>query len=115
MCAYIIFHFDPEPLYGDQTEVSAEEFDSLDNPDFETYQDYGVLPSDLDQKLSHVLLEQQESQITELESKLHQSHYKLNDKEVELKTLKDCIRCLTEVSLISASGRFIVSSNECSV
>ncbi|XP_074353794.1 uncharacterized protein LOC141692758 isoform X2 [Apium graveolens] len=97
------FEFDLEPLYGDPTEASAEEFDSLDNPDLETYQDYGVLPSELGQKLSHVVLEQQESQITELESKLHHSQYKLNDKEVELQTLKDCIRCLTEVSLVSAS------------
>ncbi|KAK1389510.1 Protein POLAR LOCALIZATION DURING ASYMMETRIC DIVISION AND REDISTRIBUTION [Heracleum sosnowskyi] len=86
-----------------ETEVLAEEFDSRDNPDLKTYQDYGVLPSELDQKLSHVFLEQQESQITELESKLQQSHSKHNDKEVELQTLKDCIRRLTEVSLDSAS------------
>lgn len=106
MCAFIIFQFDPEPLFGDQTEVSAEEFDNLDSPDLKTYQDYGVLPSEPCLKLRHVLLEQQESQIAGLESELQQSHTKLNDKEVELQTLKDSIRGLTEVSLDSVSGRF---------
>lgn len=39
----------------------------------------------------------------ELESELQKSHSKLNKKEAELQTLKDCIRRLTEVSLASAS------------
>ncbi|KAL1813201.1 uncharacterized protein LOC108225275 [Daucus carota subsp. sativus] len=82
-----------------ETEVTTEEFDKLDNPDLITYEDNRVLPSELDQKLRLLLLEQQESQIAELESELQQSHSELNDKELELQTLKDCIRHLTEVSI----------------
>lgn len=61
------------------------------------------MPSELDQKLCHLLIEQQESQIEELESELQQTHSKLYEKEAELQTLKDCVRHLTEFSLGSAS------------
>ena len=99
VCVCTISQFNPESIFGDQTEVTTEEFDKLDNPDLITYEDNRVLPSELDQKLRLLLLEQQESQIAELESELQQSHSELNDKELELQTLKDCIRHLTEVSI----------------
>ncbi|XP_027072816.2 uncharacterized protein [Coffea arabica] len=63
----------------------------------------GISPSELDQKLSHLLIEQQESQIVQLESELHQTHSKLYEKEAELQALKDCVRRLTDFSLGSAS------------
>ncbi|KAL6987427.1 hypothetical protein U1Q18_013176 [Sarracenia purpurea var. burkii] len=56
----------------------------------------GVLPSELDKKLCHVLIERQESQIVDLESKLH-------EREAELQALKDCIRRLTEFSLATTT------------
>lgn len=68
------------------------------------YQFHGVSPSELDQKLCHVLIEQQENQIVELESELHLAQSKLNDKEAELQALKDCVKRLTECSLSSLSG-----------
>lgn len=70
----------------------------------ETYQFSGVLPSELDQKLCHLLIEQQEGHIVELESALRQTHSKLHEKEAELQALKDCVRRLTEFSLGNASG-----------
>lgn len=63
----------------------------------------GVSPTLLDQKLSQVLLEQQESHIVELETELVKSNSKLNEKEAELQALKDCVRRLTEFSLASIS------------
>lgn len=65
----------------------------------ETYQFSGVLPSELDRNLCHLLIEQQEGQIVELESELRQTHSKLQEKEAELQALKDCVRRLTEFSL----------------
>ncbi|XP_039003100.1 uncharacterized protein LOC120129739 [Hibiscus syriacus] len=64
---------------------------------FDSYQ--GVLPSELDQKLCHLLIEQQENQIEELESELNSAQSKLCKKEAELQALKDCVRCLTNFSL----------------
>lgn len=62
-----------------------------------SYQYNGVVPAEVDQKLCHLLIEQQESQIVELETDLHQ-------KEAELQALKDHIKRLTEFSLANASG-----------
>ncbi|MCD7462811.1 hypothetical protein HAX54_049394 [Datura stramonium] len=76
-----------------------KEFNQADNRNAETYQCSGVLPSELDQKLCHLLIERQESQILELESELRQTHSKLHEKEAELQALKDCVRRLTEFSL----------------
>ncbi|XP_059305757.1 uncharacterized protein LOC132057261 isoform X2 [Lycium ferocissimum] len=76
-----------------------KEFNLANDRNAETYQFNGVLPSELDQKLCHLLIEQQESQIVELESELHQTHSKLHEKEAELQALKDCVRRLTEFSL----------------
>ncbi|CAL5373484.1 unnamed protein product [Camellia sinensis] len=63
----------------------------------------GVLPSELDQKLCHLLIEQQESQIVGLESELHWAQSKLHEKETELQALKDYVKHLTEFSLATAS------------
>lgn len=76
-----------------------KEFNQANNHNAETYQFSGVLPSDLNQKLCHLLIEQQEGQIVELESELRQTHSKLHEKEAELQALKDCVRRLTEFSL----------------
>ncbi|PHU06637.1 hypothetical protein BC332_23126 [Capsicum chinense] len=76
-----------------------KEFNQADDRNAETYQFSGVLPSELDQKLCHLLIEQQEGQIVELESELRQTHSKLHEKEAELQALKDCVRRLTEFSL----------------
>lgn len=76
-----------------------EEFENSDS-----YQYNGVLPGELNQKLCHLLVEQQENQIMELETELHQAHSKLHQKEAELQALKDCVKRLTEFSLVNASG-----------
>ncbi|KAI5664580.1 hypothetical protein M9H77_23903 [Catharanthus roseus] len=88
-------------------EVSARAFHRTDDENLYSHQpDDGVLPSVLDQKLCHWLNEQQEGQIMELESKLQRIHSKLNEKEeVELQTLKDCVKRFTEFSLGNASGK----------
>ena len=70
-----------------------------------SYQCQGVSPSQLDQKLCHVLIEQQETQIGQLESELHLAQSKLHEKEAELQALKDCVKGLTEFSLSNISGR----------
>ncbi|KAL3531911.1 hypothetical protein ACH5RR_005432 [Cinchona calisaya] len=86
-----------------ETEVLAREFDPADDQNIISHQFNGVLPSELDQKLSHLLIEQQDSHILELESELQQSHSKLYEKEAELQALKDCVKRLTEFSLGSGS------------
>ncbi|XP_016647497.1 PREDICTED: protein POLAR LOCALIZATION DURING ASYMMETRIC DIVISION AND REDISTRIBUTION [Prunus mume] len=75
----------------------------LEGQGVDTQQFHGVLPAQLDQKLCHVLIEQQESQIVELESELHSAQSKLQEKETELQSLKDCVRRLTELSLSNVS------------
>ncbi|BFG36017.1 hypothetical protein CerSpe_222910 [Prunus speciosa] len=75
----------------------------LEGQGVDTQQFHGVLPAQLDQKLCHVLIEQQESQIGELESELHSAQSKLQEKETELQSLKDCVRRLTELSLSNVS------------
>ncbi|KAL6534206.1 hypothetical protein OROHE_013131 [Orobanche hederae] len=69
----------------------------------ESYGYNGVLPAELDGKLRNLLIEQQESQIVELEAELHDAHSKLNEKEAELQALKDCVKRLTQFSLTNAS------------
>ncbi|KAG5253179.1 protein CASP [Salix suchowensis] len=59
----------------------------------------GVLPSELDNKLCHLLIEQQENQIMGLESELHLAQSQLHEKEAELQALKGRVRSLTEFSL----------------
>ncbi|KAJ7976993.1 POLAR LOCALIZATION DURING ASYMMETRIC DIVISION AND protein [Quillaja saponaria] len=69
-----------------------------EGPNSDACQFQEVLPSELDQKLCHLLIERQENQIVELESELHLAQTKLLEKEAELKALKDCVRKLTEFS-----------------
>lgn len=67
------------------------------------YPNGGVLPSELNQKLCNLLIEQQGSQIMELESELHLAQTKLHEKEAELQALKDCVKRLTAMSLSTVS------------
>ncbi|KAK8534711.1 hypothetical protein V6N13_081137 [Hibiscus sabdariffa] len=82
-----------------ETEVSAKSQHEPMEERFDSYQCQGVLPSELDQKLCHLLIKQQENQIYELESRLNSAQSKLNNKEAELQALKDCVRRLTNFSL----------------
>lgn len=86
-----------------KAEVSSEGFCELEGADDVSYQRDGVLPSELDNKLCHLLIEQQENQITGLESELHLAQSQLHEKEAELQALKDCVRRLTEFSLSTIS------------
>ncbi|KAK4833533.1 hypothetical protein QYF36_006801 [Acer negundo] len=76
-------------------------------PNLDESSDYcqglGVSPSELKQKLSHLLIKQQENQIVDLESELHSAQSKLCEKETELQALKDCVKRLTEFSLSTVS------------
>uniref|UniRef100_A0A7N0VD98 Uncharacterized protein n=1 Tax=Kalanchoe fedtschenkoi TaxID=63787 RepID=A0A7N0VD98_KALFE len=67
------------------------------------YQFEGVEPSVLDKKLSQLLIQQQESQINELEHELQSTNSKLHQKEAELRALKDCVRRLSNFSLSNIS------------
>ncbi|KAH6825691.1 hypothetical protein C2S53_002315 [Perilla frutescens var. hirtella] len=86
-----------------EAEVLAEGQPSEDFENATSYEHNGVLPAELDQKLCHLLVEQQGSQIMELETELHHAHSKLHQKEAELQALKDCVKRLTEFSLANAS------------
>ena len=88
-----------------QTEVSAKSLHESVGQRFDSYQCQGVLPSELDQKLCHLLIEQQENQIEGLESELNLAQSKIREKEVELQALKDCVRRLTNFSLSTVSGK----------
>ncbi|XP_050226451.1 uncharacterized protein LOC126676316 [Mercurialis annua] len=95
-------HEEIEPTMG-KSEISCHEILKLECQSNVSYQCQGVLPSELDKKLCHLLIEQQENQIEELESELHMAQSKLNDKDAELQALKDCVRRLTEFSLSTVS------------
>ncbi|XP_010464630.1 PREDICTED: protein POLAR LOCALIZATION DURING ASYMMETRIC DIVISION AND REDISTRIBUTION-like isoform X2 [Camelina sativa] len=69
----------------------------------ESYQCGGISSSELDKKLSHLLIEQQEVQINELEAELQTTQSKLQEKEAELQALKVCVRRLTEFPLLDRS------------
>ncbi|EOY07780.1 Retinitis pigmentosa 1-like 1 protein, putative [Theobroma cacao] len=86
-----------------ETEVSTKSLHESVGQRSDSYQCQGVLPSELDQKLCHLLIEQQENQIEELESELSSAQSKLRDKEAELQALKDCVRRLTNFSLSTVS------------
>uniref|UniRef100_A0A2C9VXV8 Uncharacterized protein n=1 Tax=Manihot esculenta TaxID=3983 RepID=A0A2C9VXV8_MANES len=64
---------------------------------------HAVLPSELDRKLSHLLIKQQENQIEELESELHSAQSKLHEKEAELQALRDCVKLLTEIEIFPST------------
>ncbi|GMJ03021.1 hypothetical protein like AT3G09730 [Hibiscus trionum] len=87
-----------------ETDVSAKSLHEPVEERFDSYQCQGVLPSELDQKLCHLLIEQQENQIEELESELNSAQSKLREKEAELQALKDCVRRLTTFSLSTISN-----------
>ncbi|CAI9766310.1 unnamed protein product [Fraxinus pennsylvanica] len=84
-------------------EALAEEYLQADHQNSNPIQFNGVVPSELDKKLSHLLIDQQKSQIVELETELNSTQSKLREKEAELQALKDCVKRLTEFSLASAS------------
>ncbi|KAL0719754.1 hypothetical protein Bca4012_069078 [Brassica carinata] len=69
----------------------------------ESYQCGGISASELDKKLSRLLIEQQEGQINELEAELQTTQSKLQEKEAELQALKVCVRRLTEFPLLDRS------------
>ncbi|GKV05672.1 hypothetical protein SLEP1_g17658 [Rubroshorea leprosula] len=71
-----------------QTEVSAERLNEAGEQSSDTYPFDGVLPSELNRKLCHLLIEQQGSQLMELESELHLAQSKFNEKEAERQALK---------------------------
>ncbi|CAK7342976.1 unnamed protein product [Dovyalis caffra] len=73
-----------------KAEVSSEGFCEPEGQNAVSYKCHEVLPSELDNKLCHLLIEQQENQITGLESELHSAQSQLHEKEAELRALKDC-------------------------
>ncbi|KAL9684215.1 hypothetical protein QQ045_021649 [Rhodiola kirilowii] len=83
-----------------QTEVSENGGQQMCS----SYQFNGVEPSVLDKKLSQLLIQQQESQINELEYELQSANSKLQQKEAELRALKDCVPRLSSFSLSNKSG-----------
>ncbi|KAJ1387684.1 hypothetical protein SESBI_39751 [Sesbania bispinosa] len=95
-------HEDIKPKL-DEFESPDEGCHGTDDQNFNYSQSHGVSAFELNQKLSHLLIRQQENQITELESELHQAQSKLHEKEAELQTLKDCVRGLTELSISTVS------------
>ncbi|KAJ1443846.1 hypothetical protein SESBI_00016 [Sesbania bispinosa] len=81
------FGFDQEtPL---QVKVPNEGCHATDGWDFNTSQYNGISATELNQKLSQLLIEQQENQIADLESELNLAQSKLQEKEAELQALKD--------------------------
>jgi len=90
-----------------QLEAPNEGYHGTDDWNLNYSNSHGVSASELHQKLSHLLIKQQENQIAELESELHQAQSNLHEKEAELQALKDCVKCLTELSLSTVSGMII--------
>ncbi|KAH1101414.1 hypothetical protein GLYMA_13G137900v4 [Glycine max] len=87
----------------DELEAPNEGYHGTDDWNLNYSNSHGVSASELHQKLSHLLIKQQENQIAELESELHQAQSNLHEKEAELQALKDCVKCLTELSLSTVS------------
>ncbi|OIW01618.1 hypothetical protein TanjilG_22662 [Lupinus angustifolius] len=87
----------------DELEVQDEDCNRMYVPNFNYSQSHGVLASELNQKLSELLIKQQENQISELESELHLAQSNLQQKEAELQALKDSVKHLTELSLSTVS------------
>ncbi|TKY62173.1 POLAR LOCALIZATION DURING ASYMMETRIC DIVISION AND REDISTRIBUTION [Spatholobus suberectus] len=88
----------------DEVKVPNEGYDGSDDLNFNSSQYHGVSPSELNQKLCQLLIEQQENQIVELESKLNLAQSKLQEKEDELQALKNCVTLLTELPISTVSG-----------
>ncbi|KAK9072770.1 hypothetical protein SSX86_009205 [Deinandra increscens subsp. villosa] len=82
-----------------QNKTSGEDISKPQDLEFKSNQSNGVMPYELDKKLCHLLIEQQESQIVDLESELQQTNSKLVEKESELQALKDCVKRLSDFSV----------------
>ncbi|CAJ1968484.1 unnamed protein product [Sphenostylis stenocarpa] len=87
----------------DEFEAPDEGYHGTDDWNVNCSESHGVSASELHQKLSHLLMKQQENQIMELESELHQTQSNLHEKEAELQALKNCVKRLTELSLSTVS------------
>ncbi|KAJ0806154.1 putative protein POLAR [Helianthus annuus] len=85
------------------TSSSLQNKTTAEDLDLEYNQHNGVMPYELDQKLCHLLIEQQESQIVDLESELQHTNSKLVEKESELQALKDCVKRLSDLSVTCPS------------
>ncbi|KAF5819430.1 putative protein polar localization during asymmetric division and redistribution [Helianthus annuus] len=89
------------------TSSSFQNKTTAEDLDLEYNQGNGVMPYELDQKLCHLLIEQQESQIVDLESELQHTNSKLVEKESELQALKDCVKRLSDLSVTCPSGTLL--------
>ncbi|KAF1860313.1 hypothetical protein Lal_00037651 [Lupinus albus] len=87
----------------DELEDEDEDCNRVYVPNFDYSQSRGVLASELNQKLSDLLMKQQENRISELESELQLAQSNLQQKEVEIQTLKDSVKRLTELFLSTVS------------
>ncbi|KAK7393569.1 hypothetical protein VNO78_22127 [Psophocarpus tetragonolobus] len=87
----------------EEFEVPDEVYHETNEWDLNYSESHGVSASELHQKLSHLLIKQQEDQIVDLESELHQALSNLQEKEAELLALKNCVKRLTELSLSPVS------------
>ncbi|GAB4833732.1 hypothetical protein Ancab_031981 [Ancistrocladus abbreviatus] len=95
-----------EAPYDGGNKADYKEVEAFHEPDYQSSSCFpfcGVSPSTLNQKLSRVLIKQQEGQILELEAELNLAYSKLQEKEAELQALKDCVRSLTKISISSIS------------
>ncbi|KAK7337039.1 hypothetical protein VNO77_17597 [Canavalia gladiata] len=100
------FHEEIRPkLY--EVKVPNEGCDGTENWDFNSSQYHGVSASELNQKLCQLLIEQQETQITDLESELNLAQSKLREKEAELQALKNCLRLLPGIPPSTVSGMIV--------
>ncbi|KAK1434920.1 hypothetical protein QVD17_00675 [Tagetes erecta] len=89
--------------FSSQNKASSEDLPKPQDLDLELNQCNGVIPYELDKKLSHLLIQQQESQIVDLESELQHTNSKLLEKESELQALKDCVKRLSDFSVTCPS------------
>lgn len=88
-----------------QIKVPNEGCLETDGLNFNSSQYHGILACELNQKLSQLLIEQQENHIADVESELNLAQSRLQEKEAELQALKDCVRRLTQLPLsTSISG-----------
>ncbi|KAK7279372.1 hypothetical protein RJT34_24422 [Clitoria ternatea] len=90
----------------DELEVPDEGYHETDDSNLNYSKSPGVSAFELHKKLSQVLINQQDNQIMELESELHQAQSNLHEKEAELQALKDYdeTRALTDAKGTSDLG-----------
>ncbi|CAL0299588.1 unnamed protein product [Lupinus luteus] len=93
-----------DSLWHEEIRPTLDELEVPDeDPNFNYSQFCGASPSELNQKLSNLLIQQQENQIAELESELHLTRSNFQQKEAELRALKECVKHLTDFSLSTVS------------